>query len=75
MWRKLFFRKQQIKPAPYGRWRVKEENQIKERKIDLANCDSCCVCREAFAQEKVNFFIVEGDIVQLKQRETNITKL
>lgn len=50
------------KPTKLGRWSVEESMQVIERKIDMANCDSCGICEK---KNLLRFYVIEGDVICL----------
>ena len=60
------FKKQ--KPIPLGRWAFNSLNET-QRKIDLANCDSCGTCGLEDYKKKTIIKVPESKL--LKKEETN----
>jgi len=60
-----WFKKSKAKLAPIalGRWAIQQQHI--QRKIDLANCDSCGVCAplQPPVKLKYKYMIVDDDIV------------
>ena len=64
-----FFKK--TKPNLLGRWQINESKVLKDRKIDLANCDSCGVCSKRVVRKIKTVYYIDGDDVirqELNQR-------
>ena len=62
-----WFRK--TKPVVLGRWALHTEKEKLLRKIDLANCDSCCVCKGDFEikpkEKPIIVILPENDVIKL----------
>ena len=56
------------KPLPLGRWAFNSLNET-QRKIDLANCDSCGTCGLEHYEKKTIIKVPESKL--LKKKETS----